>query len=116
MCFRGITPFVLVLTVSLEAQTLTVKVVEGGGAINSIRLQRGHDPVVQVLDEAERPVAGAAVTFLLPASGAGATFADGSLSQTTTSDARGMAAARGMKPNRLAGQFRIRATASLRGA
>jgi hypothetical protein len=118
MCFRGLCPSVLLLTVSLlEAQSpLTIRVVEGGGAINSIRFQRGHDPIVQVLDENEKPVSGAAVTFLLPASGPGAVFTDGSLSLTTTSDARGMAAARGLKPNRLPGQFRIRATVSWRGA
>jgi hypothetical protein len=106
------------LTVSIsyaQSAQLNMRVVEGGGAINSIRLQRGHDPVVQVLDADERPATGVVVTFLLPASGPGATFGDGSLSLTTTTDARGMAIGRGLKPNRLAGQFRIRATASGKG-
>src|SRR5205085_9144173 len=80
-----------------------------------IKLRRGHDPVVQVLDARGEPLTGAAVTFLLPASGPSATFADGGLSLTVQSDRRGMAAARGLKPNRLEGQFRIRATTAWRG-
>jgi len=90
-------------------------VVEGASAINSIKLRRGHDPVVQVLDASGEPVAGATVTFLLPASGASATFGDNSLSVTVQTDTRGMAAGRGLKPNRVAGQFRIRVTTSWRG-
>ena len=108
--------FVTISCLLAQSQALSVRIVEGGGAINSIRYQRGHDLVVQVLDESERPVTDAAVTFLLPASGASGTFGDGSLSVTVTTDEHGLAAARGLKPNRIAGQFRIRATASWRGA
>lgn len=101
----------------LQAQTpsVTIRVVEGAGAINSIKLRRGHDPVVQVVDASGEPVAGAAVTFLLPASGPSATFGDNSLSLTAQTDRRGMAAARGLRPNRVEGQFRIRVTTSWNG-
>jgi len=58
-----------------QAPTVAIRIVEGDRAINSIKLRRGHDPVVQVADSAGEPVVGAAVTFLLPASGPSATFA-----------------------------------------
>jgi hypothetical protein len=95
--------------------TIQVRVVEGDGAINSIRLRRAHDPAVQILEDAENPVAGATVTFLLPAMGAGGTFQDSGLSLTIESDAHGMAVARGLRPNRVAGPFRIRVVASWHG-
>src|ERR1051326_3231269 len=101
--------FTLFAIVALNAQPV-VRVVEGDRAINSIKLRRGHDPVVQVVDATGEPVAGTAVTFLLPASGPSATFGDAGLSLTVQTDRRGMAAARGLKPNRLEGQFRIRVT------
>src|SRR6185312_17320262 len=94
---------------------LTIRIVEGDRAINSIKFSRAHDPVVQVLDRRGEPIPGAAVTFLLPASGPSGTFGANGLSLTVQSDRRGMAAARGLKPNRLEGQFRIRVAASSRG-
>lgn len=110
--------FLTFCAVSVRGQTttgLTIHVVEGASAINSIKLRRGHDPVVQVVNSNGQPVAGATVTFLLPASGASGTFADNSLSLTAQTDSRGMATGRGLKPNKLAGQFRIRVTTSWRG-
>src|SRR5438067_81497 len=101
--------------VTAQTPAINIRVIEGDGAINSIRLHRGHDPVVQVADATGEPVTGVPVTFLLPASGPSASFSDGGLSLTVQTDGRGMAAARGLKPNRLEGQFRIRATTSWRG-
>jgi hypothetical protein len=116
---QGWVCFLTFLTVAAigrtQASGVAIRVLEGDRAINSIKLRRGHDPVVQVADATGEPVAGASVTFLLPASGPSATFTDGGLSVTVQTDRRGMAAARGLKPNRLEGQFRIRATTSWRG-
>jgi hypothetical protein len=95
--------------------TIHVRVVEGDGAINSIRLRQGHDPVVQVLDRDGKPLSGATVTFLLPAFGASGTFQDNGLSLTVETDQRGIAAAHGLRPNHTAGTFRIRVTASWHG-
>ncbi|HUK15633.1 MAG TPA: carboxypeptidase-like regulatory domain-containing protein [Bryobacteraceae bacterium] len=94
---------------------IQIRILEGDGAINSIRLHRAHDPVVRVLDASDRPVSGATVTFLLPALGAGGMFQDNGLSLTVETDARGMATAHGLRPNRIAGPFRIRVTASWQG-
>jgi hypothetical protein len=116
--FRGFRAPLLVPTAFglLNAQPgLSIRAVQGDGAINSIRLRRGHDPVVQVLDSSGEPIVGAMVTFLLPATGPSGSFGESGLSLTVQTDARGMAAARDMRPNAIAGQFRIRVTASWRG-
>jgi hypothetical protein len=102
------------LLLAQTPSTLTIRVVEGDGAINSIRLHRAHDPVVQVLDPTGRAVRNATVTFLLPGTGPSGEFESG-LSSTMQTGADGMAAAHGLKPNRVAGQFRIRVTASAGG-
>jgi hypothetical protein len=96
--------------------TLRIRPLEGDGAINSIRLHRAYDPVVQVLDAGGEPVAGAAVAFVLPASGPGGTFPDNGLTLTSQTDAKGIARSRGLRPNDTPGQFQIRVTASWRAA
>ncbi len=59
---------------------LNIVIVEGEGAINNIRQRTAREPIVQVEDENHRPVAGAAVLFLLPENGPGGTFANGARS------------------------------------
>jgi len=95
---------------------IVIRVVEGEGAINSIRLRRAREPLVQVVDASGEPIQGATVSFVLPATGASGIFGASGLSLTTQTDGRGMAAGVGLRPNQIAGQFRIRATASWRGA
>jgi hypothetical protein len=94
---------------------LHLVVLEGDGAINNIRSPRAKEPVVRVEDASNQGVAGAVVTFLLPASGAGAFFGDGGSSLTLTTDDRGEVVARGLHANRIAGQFQIRVSASRGG-
>ncbi len=115
---------VLILTSLLSAQesdtatrqsAIGVRILQGDGAINSIRLRRAHNPVVQVVDQAGRGVPGATVTFLLPATGAGGSFQGSGLSLTVPTDDKGVAAARGLTPNRLEGRFPIRVSASWAG-
>ena len=92
---------------------LKITVVEGDGAINNITEGRARDPVVRVTDDDNRPLTGAAVTFLLPDLGAGGSFPTGASVTVTTGD-DGLATARGLRPNNVAGQFQIRVTASYR--
>jgi len=101
---------------SAHAQSaIGIKVVQGDGAINSIRMKRGHDPVVQVLDATGEPLRNATVSFLLPATGASGTFGASGLSLTVQTDDRGMATGRGLIPNAIEGPFKIRVTASAHG-
>jgi hypothetical protein len=96
--------------------SISVATVEGDGAINSIRLRRAHEPVVRVVDSGGGPLSGATVTFLLPATGPSGSFLDGGLSLTTQTDNDGRAVGRGLRPNSIAGQFRIRVTALWHGS
>jgi hypothetical protein len=102
--------------IAAQAQgPISIRVLQGDNAINSIRLRRGHDPVVQVFDSTGEPLPRATVSFLLPATGASATFGDSGLSLTVQTDEHGMAAGRGLVPNRTEGPFHIRVTASFQG-
>jgi hypothetical protein len=104
--------FVANLTLAAQEGSLHVVVLEGEGAINNIRSPRAKEPVVRVEDANNQGVAGAVVTFLLPAGGASAVFGDGGSSLTLTTDDRGEAMARGLHANRLTGTFQIRVSAS----
>jgi hypothetical protein len=96
--------------------TVNIGVVEGDSAINSIRLRRAHEPVVRVVTSGGEPLSGVTVTFLLPATGPSGSFLDGGLSLTTQTDSQGRAVGRGLRPNSIAGQFRIRVTALWHGS
>ncbi len=94
---------------------IAIRVVAGNGAINNIDRGSAFDPVVVVHDADGRPVAGAIVTFTLPAVGPGGVFADGGRMLMVQTDEEGRAAARGLRPNRTIGQFEIRVNASSQG-
>lgn len=94
---------------------IRIVIVEGEGAINNVRQRVAREPIVQVEDENRKPVAGAAVTFLMPNQGAGATFANGARSLTVVTDAQGQAAARGLRPNSVNGQYQVRVNAVHQG-
>jgi hypothetical protein len=98
-----------------ETSRLKILVLEGEGAINNIRQRTARDPIVEVQDENNRPVAGAVVTFLLPDRGASGTFANGAKSLSVTTDAQGRAVATGLQPNSVEGQYQIHVTASYQG-
>ncbi len=107
--------FTVALAAAQPGSGVQIRVVEGDGAINSIRLHRGHDPVVEITDSSGEPLAQATVNFVLPGTGPSGTFQAGSLSYTTMTDSHGFAAARGMTPNRISGSFQIRVSVSWRG-
>jgi cell division protein FtsN len=95
--------------------SLRLLVLAGQDAINNIKQRTARDPVVQVVDENNRPVAGAAVLFALPDRGASGTFANGARSVTMMTDAQGKATAVGFTPNAVEGDVPIQVTASYQG-
>lgn len=97
------------------APKLTITIVEGEGAINNVRQRVSREPIVQVEDENHKPIAGAAVVFTLPSQGASGVFPNGSRILTVLTDNQGRAAARGLKPNNVAGRMEIRVNASYQG-
>lgn len=94
---------------------LSITILDGDEAMNNIRQRTAREPIVQVEDENHKPVAGAAVIFLLPNDGAGGTFPGGSHTLTTVTDSKGQAVARGLKPNHTAGRYQIKVQASHNG-
>lgn len=108
----------LLLVNMLGAQTapaLNIVVIEGEGTLNNVKQRVNREPIVQVQDENHKPVAGAAVIFFLPNSGASGTFANGSQTLTVTTDSSGRAVATGIHPNHTLGKMQIRVTASANG-
>lgn len=95
--------------------SLQILIVEGEGAINNVKQRVNREPIVQVEDENHKPVAGAAVIFFLPNDGPGGTFANGSTTLTTSTNAQGQAVARGIHFNNQAGSMQIRVAASFAG-
>jgi hypothetical protein len=126
---RNIISISLALLLLLPAETLTAQdqdptplpadiniiVVDGEGAISNIRQRASKEPAVQVEDTDHKPVRGAVVVFTLPTEGATGEFGGGAKSLTATTDAQGMAKARGLKVDGLGGKLLIRVTASYRG-
>ena len=111
------TTVLAVLSTGAAAQTLpiTIKILEGNGAINNISRRTAYSPVVQVLDRDNRPLAQIPVTFTVPGIGPGGRFTDGGTTLTVTTDEEGKAVARGLTPNSTAGAFEIRVTAAYQG-
>ena len=95
--------------------SLRIVIVEGEGAINNVKQRVNREPIVLVEDESHKPVAGVSVTFFLPNQGPGGTFANGTTSLTTATNAQGQAVARGIRFNNQAGAMEIRVAASIAG-
>jgi hypothetical protein len=94
-------------------QKLFINILEGEGALNNIRQRDAREPVVQVTDENHKPVAGAAVLFLIHnGPHATATFNGGQTLSTTTGP-DGIAHATGLQLGTTPGSFTISVTASL---
>jgi len=100
----------------LGQSQLKIVVLEGAGAFNNLKLRLGRDLLVEVRDEAGRPVPEAEVTFELPATGASGTFRGGSQTQKARTDATGQARTTGFTPNDVEGRFTIRIHARKEGA
>lgn len=94
------------------APKLNIVVINGDGAINNIKSRTARETIVEVRDENNKPVAGAAVVFLLPDSGPGLVASNGSRMITTMTDSSGRAAARGLRPNGQSGRFNIQVRAN----
>ncbi len=108
----------LLLGMSLPAQEspaapkLNIVLISGDTAINNIKSRTARETIVEVRDENNKPIAGAAVVFLLPDSGPGLVSSNGSRMISTVTDAKGRAAARGLKPNGQTGQYNIQVRAN----
>jgi hypothetical protein len=94
---------------------LVINILEGEGALNDVRAGTAREPIVQVKDENNKPVAGAVVLFLLPDSGPGGVFTDGTHVFSTTTDYAGRAMAGNYAPNNVSGPYEIQVKANFNG-
>jgi len=108
-------PACLAFAQDAQAPRLSIVIVEGDGAINNIKQRTSRETIVEVQDENHKPVAGAAVVFLLPGDGPGGAFAGGAKSATLTTDSAGRASMPRLQPNQSTGNFQIRVNASSQG-
>jgi len=91
---------------------LKIVVVQGEGARNNVRTRNATQPVVEVRDDSDKPVAGAEVVFQLPPAGPGGVFNGWMRTQTARTSAEGRAEANGFAPNDEVGRFNIKVTAT----
>lgn len=93
---------------------LKIVVVAGEDAVNIVKKKTAVQPVVEVRDTNNLPVAGATVTFTLPSTGASGTFVGGAHTMTLLTNASGRAAVAGLHPVGT-GAFHIAVSASFQG-
>jgi hypothetical protein len=94
-------------TVPVPSPKMNIVVVEGEALIRNIRERKPANIVIVVRDGNRNHLPGVPVTFTLPASGPSATFPDGGLTSTVTTDKEGYATARGIRSNNVPGPFSI---------
>ena len=94
-----------------EPDSLSIRIIEGQGAINNVRTHTARPPVIEVRDRENMPVSGASITFQTPFEGPGASFGSERVLMTQT-DSDGRAIGRGLIPNGVTGPFEIRVSAS----
>ncbi len=107
--------FTLMTALTAAAQDLKIVTLQGEGAVNDIKSKTVTEPVVEVRDSRELPVADAEVVFQLPAMGPGGMFPDRGRVLTTRTNGQGQAAATGLLPNNETGRFNIKVTAGSSG-
>jgi hypothetical protein len=94
---------------------LQILVIGGEGSINNVKQRTAREPVIEVRDRNNRPVAGALVLFEAPRTGASGTFFGGSPTLRVTTDPAGRAVGQGFRPNNSGGDFGIQVSASHQG-
>jgi hypothetical protein len=97
---------------AVTQERLHIEILKGDGGVNILGADTAVQPVVEVRDRNNRPLADVAVTFTAPADGPSVTFLNGSRSISLMTDSAGEAILLGMKPVN-AGRFQIAVSASV---
>ncbi len=90
-----------------------ILVIGGEGSINNVKQRTAREPIVEVRDKNNRPIAGAAVLFAAPGEGPSGTFTGGSSALRVTTDAQGHATGQGFQPNTVQGEFSMNVTVTV---
>jgi hypothetical protein len=91
---------------------LRIRILEGEGDTYALGSRATRGITVQVTAETGEPVSEAAVTFRLPDSGPGGTFASGGRTEVIVTGPDGRVTVWGMQWNRVPGPFEVRITAA----
>lgn len=94
---------------------LKIVIIDGDGFTNNLKRRIAREPIVEVRDRNDKPVAGAAVTFTLPSNGPSGTFANNSRVFRAVTGPDGRATSDTFRANNLPGQFNILVAASYQG-
>lgn len=94
-----------------QSSDLKIIVISGEDGVNIVKKKTAVQPVVEVRDKNDLPIAGIAVTFSTPSFGPSATFMNGTHSFTAVTDVAGRATVTGMQPVGT-GSFKISVSAS----
>jgi len=98
-----------------EGSELRIIVISGEDGVNIVKKKTAVQPVVEVRDKNDLPIAGIAVTFSTPSYSPSATFLNGGHSFTVVTNSAGRATVTGMTPVGT-GAFKISVTAAGAGA
>ena len=98
-----------------DRSDLKIIVIEGEDAVNIVKKKTAVQPVVEVRDKNDLPIAGIAVTFSTPSYSPSATFLNGGHSFTVVTNSAGRATVTGMKPVGT-GSFKISVSVAGAGA
>lgn len=96
---------------SQKANPLKILLVVGQGGINVVNRPTERHFTIRVEEKSGAPGKHIPVTFTLPGSGPGGYFKKRKRSVTVDTDESGYAMARGFRPNRVCGQYRVQVTA-----
>ncbi len=94
---------------------LKIVIIKGANSTNSILRKFAEQPIVEIRDADDKPVAGAEVIFQTPWSGPGAAFDDWLRALVVQTGPDGRAATRGLAPNNEEGPFNIKVMANYQG-
>ncbi len=94
--------------------TLSIRVIAGENAANSLKAKTAAPLIIEVHDANERPVPGAVLQISTPFDGPGVSFANGSRAITMVTETNGRVTVDGMTPEGQ-GVFHIAVEASARG-
>src|SRR5262249_55579752 len=89
----------------IDQEPLKIVTLQGEGAVNDTKTKTVTEPVVEVRDSRELPVADAEVIFQLPSLGPSGVFPDRSRILKTKTNSQGQAMAAGYVPNDETGRF-----------
>jgi hypothetical protein len=105
----------IAVLVAQQPPELQILVIGGEGSINNVKQRTAREPVIEVRDRNNRPVAGALVLFEAPRNGASGAFIGNSPTLRVTTDQSGRAVGQGFRPNTTSGDFALQVTATHQG-